>query len=129
MASCSTSPLFKTMFMLKALTPALPCSGSTVHPLSTSEWFLPAPGSRGRIARHSPNAVGRIVTMSDTKGLKKKLFQGFTSDFGHPKLREHLAGVTMLLKYSPTLEVFKDRLDIEYPQWGKTDEGCLSLKG
>jgi hypothetical protein len=61
----------------------------------------------------------RKLIPRDQKGrLKKKLFQGFTPDFGHPKLREHLAGVTMLLKYSPTWEVFKGRLDIEYPQWG-----------
>jgi len=62
----------------------------------------------------------RKLIPRDQKGrLKKKLFQGFTPNFGHPKLREHLAGVTMLLKYSPSWEIFKDRLDIEYPPWGK----------
>jgi P63C domain-containing protein len=58
---------------------------------------------------------------SDDKGrLKKKLFQGLRPNYGHPKLREQLTGTTMIAKYSPTLEVFMDRLDKEYPQWGKT---------
>jgi hypothetical protein len=52
--------------------------------------------------------------------LKKRLFQALTPDFGHPKLREQLAGTTMLVKYSPNLEIFIERLDREYPQYGKT---------
>lgn len=47
-----------------------------------------------------------------------KLFQHLTEDFGHPKLREHLTGVIMLMKYSPDWQIFMDRLDREYPQWG-----------
>jgi hypothetical protein len=63
----------------------------------------------------------RRLTPRDEKGrLKYKLFQRLTEDIGHPKLREHLAGVTMLLKYSPDWRVFMDRLDKEYPQWGHT---------
>jgi hypothetical protein len=63
----------------------------------------------------------RRLTPRDEKGrLRHKLFQRLTEDIGHPKLREHLAGVTMLLKYSPDWRVFMDRLDKEYPQWGDT---------
>jgi len=51
---------------------------------------------------------------------KHKLFQRLTEDFGHPKLREHLTGVIMLMKYSPNWRVFMSRLDREYPQWGNT---------
>jgi hypothetical protein len=43
-----------------------------------------------------------------------------TLDVGHPKLRELLAGEIMLAKYSPNLEVFNERVDREYPQYGKT---------
>jgi hypothetical protein len=50
--------------------------------------------------------------------LKHRLFQHLTEDIGHPKLREHLAGVLMLMKYSPDWRVFMDRLDKEYPQFG-----------
>jgi hypothetical protein len=37
---------------------------------------------------------------------------------GHPKLRQHLEGVVMLMKYSPDWRVFMDRFDKEYSQWG-----------
>jgi hypothetical protein len=37
-----------------------------------------------------------------------------------PKLRELLAGETMLAKYSPTPQVFKKRVDREYPPFGET---------
>ena len=37
----------------------------------------------------------------DYKGrLKKKLFQGLTPDFGHPKVRQLIEGEIMLAKYS-----------------------------
>jgi hypothetical protein len=31
-----------------------------------------------------------------------------------------MAGVVMLMKYAPNWQVFMDRLDMEYPQWGTT---------
>ena len=63
----------------------------------------------------------RRLTPRDEKGrLKNKLFQRLTEDFGHPKLREHLMGVVMLMKYAPNWQVFMDRLDREFPQWGDT---------
>jgi hypothetical protein len=49
---------------------------------------------------------------------KNKLFQRLTEDVGHPKLREHMSAVLMLMKYSPHWKVFMDRLDREFPQWG-----------
>jgi len=62
----------------------------------------------------------RRLTPRDEKGrLKNKLFQRLTEDVGHPKLREHLMGVVMLMKYAPNWLVFMDRLDKEFPQWGK----------
>ena len=69
-----------------------------------------APGVLDELRRKTPrNESGR---------LKNKLFQWLTEDIGHPRLREHLAGVVMLMKYSPNWQVFMDRLDMEYPQWG-----------
>ena len=62
----------------------------------------------------------RLTPRTESGRLKHKLFQRLTDDVGHPKLREHLVGVTMLMKYSPDWRVFMDRLDKEYPQWGKT---------
>jgi len=61
----------------------------------------------------------RMIHRSDSGRLKYKLFQGLTPDVGHPKLEAHLAGVVMLMKYSPDWRTFMDRLDREYPQYGK----------
>lgn len=55
---------------------------------------------------------------TSTGDYKNKLFQRLTEDTGHPRLREHLAAVVMLMKYSPNWRVFMDRLDQEFPQWG-----------
>ncbi len=57
----------------------------------------------------------------DDKGrLKKKLFQGLTPDFGHPKVRQLIEGEIMLAKYSVELSTFNERVDREYPQYGTT---------
>jgi hypothetical protein len=71
-----------------------------------------APGVWGELKRRTPKTA--------SGNLKHKLFQLLTEDVGHPKLREHLAGVVMLMKYSPNWRVFMDRLDKEYPQYGST---------
>jgi hypothetical protein len=71
-----------------------------------------APGVLQELRRLSPR---------DEKGrLKNKLFQRLTDEVGHPKLREHLMGVVMLMKYAPNWQVFMERLDKEFPQWGDT---------
>ncbi len=63
----------------------------------------------------------RRLTPRDDKGrLRNKLFQRLTDDIGHPKLREHLMGVVMLMKYAPNWRIFMERLDKEFPQWGRT---------
>lgn len=62
--------------------------------------------------------LNRLTPRNERGSLKDKLFQRLTDDIGHPKLREHLAGVVMLMKYSPDWRTFMDRMDKEYPQWG-----------
>jgi hypothetical protein len=62
--------------------------------------------------------LDRLTPRNDKGKLKHKLFQRLTDDVGHPKLRQHLEGVIMLMKYSPNWKVFMDRVDHEYPQWG-----------
>ena len=71
-----------------------------------------APGVRDELKKLTPrNAKGY---------LKNKLHQRLTPDIGNPKLREHLTGVVMLMKYSPDFATFMSRLDKEYPRWDKT---------
>lgn len=62
----------------------------------------------------------RLTPRGTTGRLKNRLFQRLTDEIGHPKLREHLTGVVMLMKYSPDWQTFMSRLDVEYPQWGDT---------
>ncbi len=60
----------------------------------------------------------RLTPKSPSGNHKNKLFQRLTEDVGHPKLREHMSGVLMLMKYSPDWQIFMERLDKELPQWG-----------
>ncbi|QPQ55574.1 P63C domain-containing protein [Allosphingosinicella flava] len=62
--------------------------------------------------------LNRQTPRSERGNLRHKLFQRLTDDIGHPKLREHLAAVVMLMKYSPDWRVFMERIDKEFPQWG-----------
>lgn len=62
--------------------------------------------------------LNRLTPRNHKGRLKHKLFQRLTDDIGHPKLREHLAAVLMLMKYSENWKVFMARLDKEFPQWG-----------
>jgi len=71
-----------------------------------------APGVWEELKRLTPRTPGG--------DFKNKLFQRLTEDFGHPKLREHLTAVVMLMKYSSDWQVFMERLDREFPQWGRT---------
>jgi hypothetical protein len=73
-----------------------------------------------RLAPGVLEKLKELTPRAPSGGHKNKLFQRLTDDVGHPKLREHLAAVVMLMKYSPNWKVFMDRLDQEFPQWGKT---------
>jgi hypothetical protein len=72
-----------------------------------------------RLAPGVLDELKRLTPRTPSGYYKNKLFQRLTEDVGHPKLREHLTGVVMLMKYSPNWKVFMDRIDMEYPQWGK----------
>ena len=59
---------------------------------------------------------------------KNKLFQWFTPDVGHPKLKEHLAAVTALMRASPNWTAFHRNLERAFPKFKETiplpfDEG------
>ena len=65
----------------------------------------------------------RKVTPRDEKGrTKHRYFQRLTENIGHPKLREHLASVTTLMKASPNWPTFYRLVQRALPQWGKTLE-------
>ena len=71
-----------------------------------------APGVRTELHRLTPR---------DDKGrLKSKLFQRLTDNVGHPKLREHLAAVTSLMKASDSWNQFMGLLNRALPRYGDT---------
>jgi hypothetical protein len=71
----------------------------------------------------------RKQTPRDEKGrLKDKLHQRLTHDLGHPKLREHLAGVVALMRVAPNWHRFKYMLNRAYPKKGSTLELELDEK-
>jgi len=51
---------------------------------------------------------------------KHRYFQWFTPDIGHPKLKEHLAAVTALMRASPNWTAFKRNLQTAFPKENET---------
>jgi hypothetical protein len=71
-----------------------------------------APGVLTELKRRTPR---------DEKGrLKNKLFQRLTADVGHPRLREHLTAVTVLMKASPNWAAFYRLLQRALPKFNQT---------
>jgi hypothetical protein len=73
-----------------------------------------------RLAPGVRDELRRMVPRKENGKLATTLHRGLTEDFGHPKLREHLIGVTALMKAAPTWTAFKDLLDRVYPKYGDT---------
>jgi len=60
-------------------------------------------------------------TDRDAKGrLKHRLHRWLTTDYGHPRLRQHLEGVIVLMKISRSWEEFYYRLNQVYPKLNQT---------
>ncbi|MEA2163231.1 MAG: hypothetical protein QOK37_1358 [Thermoanaerobaculia bacterium] len=71
-----------------------------------------APGVLEELKRTTPrDEKGRHTT---------QLHRRLTQDIGHPRLREHLAAVTALMKISDTWQGFMHSLDIAFPKFGTT---------
>ena len=72
-------------------------------------------------SRIAPGVLEELkrVNPKDEKGHRPaKHHQWFTPEFGHPKLREHLAGVIALMRASPDWNRFKGNLRRAYPKRG-----------
>ena len=53
-------------------------------------------------------------------GRKHKHHQWFTPEHGHPRLREHLAGVMALMRAASSWRAFRQDMDAAYPKFGST---------
>lgn len=75
--------------------------------------------------RLAPKILEELKTRTprDEKGrTKHRYFQWLTDDIGHPKLREHLASVTTLMKASANWTKFYRLIQRALPQYGQTLE-------
>ena len=67
-----------------------------------------APGVLAELKQQNP-------TLPGGRGRSTHHHRLFTPDFGHPKLKEHLAAVTALMRASPNWETFKRHIDHAFP--------------
>jgi hypothetical protein len=74
-------------------------------------------------SRLAPGVLEELqrLTPKDEKGRRKyKLFQRLTEEYGHPKLKEHMAAVLALLQAFDAWDQFYLRLERIFPQWNQT---------
>lgn len=75
-----------------------------------------------RLAPGVLEELKRITPRDDKGRTRHRYHQHLTENIGHPKLREHLASVTTLMKASPNWAMFYRLIQRALPQWGKTLE-------
>lgn len=74
-----------------------------------------------RLAPGIREELDRMVPKNDSGRRKAKLFQGLTSDVGHPKLREHIASVVTIMKLSKSYRDFVANLNRIHPRFEVVD--------
>lgn len=70
-----------------------------------------------RLAPGVRDELHKLAERDDKGRLKNKLFQNLTQDQGHPKLKEHLAAVTALMRASNDWDSFKRLLQRSFPKF------------
>jgi hypothetical protein len=71
----------------------------------------------GRLA---PGLLEELKSFAKKEDRKAHLHRRLTQDIGHPKLREHLASVTTIMKLSDTYPDFISKLNRVHQRFGKT---------
>ncbi len=70
--------------------------------------------------RLAPGLLQELKSVAAKDEQKGKLHQRLTSNIGHPKLREHLASVTTVMKLSTDYDDFTQKLDTVHPRYETT---------
>lgn len=70
--------------------------------------------------RVAPGLLAELKKEAAKDERKGRLHQRLTPTIGHPKLREHLASVTTVMKLSKDYEDFIEKLDSVHPRYGDT---------
>lgn len=74
-----------------------------------------APGVLAELKRKNP-------VIPETGRRKHRHHHWFTPDLGHPKLREHLAGIIAIMRISTSWDVCKRNVKRAYPKPGETED-------
>lgn len=69
--------------------------------------------------RIAPGLRKELKKQAAKDAKKARLHQRLTSEIGHPKLREHLASVTTVMKLSNDYDDFMGKLDSVHPKFGE----------
>lgn len=73
-----------------------------------------------RLAPGVLDELQRVNPIQPSGRRKARHHQWFTPDIGHPKLKEHLAGVMALMRAAPNWNRFKSMLQRAYPKLNET---------
>lgn len=76
-------------------------------------------------SRLAPQVLAKLseeTPRNENGRYKHQLFRRLTPDFGHPKLREHLASAVTLMKISGNYQEFIQHLDYVHPKFNETIE-------
>lgn len=75
-----------------------------------------------RLAPKMLDELRRVTPRTHTGRLKYKYFQRLTEELGHPRLREHLAGVITVMKLASDYQQFISMLNKTHPPFNATIE-------
>ncbi len=73
-----------------------------------------------RLAPGVLDELRRLTPKLPSGNRRNKFFQWFTPDFGHPRLKEHLAAVTALMRAAPNWDSFIRNLQRAFPRFQET---------
>lgn len=91
-------------------------------------WSVKRPGVIGRWTndfvydRLAPGVLKELQRLNptDIHGRRQTTHhQWFNTDYGHPKLKEHISGVLALMRAAPNWRTFKSMLNRAYPKFGE----------
>lgn len=72
-----------------------------------------------RLAPGVLDELKKVTEKTESGRPKHKYFQKLTGNIGYPKLREHLASVTTIMKLSVNYYDFMDKLDRIHPRYDR----------
>jgi len=70
--------------------------------------------------RLAPGVLEELKKQAIKDEKRGKLHQRLTMDYGHPKLREHLASVITVMKLSKNFDQFRQKLNLVLPRYNET---------